>query len=965
MNQELPDGLREYIRSKDKKLADRADRFWEISKPIIERQNRVDSNENGYLHVETVERNGWRLIKDSGKVSEFNVCELFILSCGACCHDFDKGLFDSLPKGVCHGEASGEFLTQENKIFLQNFHESVAIEKIIGIHDFKTPPFQEELEKIHRTFSLSTGSIKLQMLAVILKAADILHTDSSRIPPIGINSSRLDNDQKKKNLAREAISGWDIDGTRIVIQATPQTSEHLSALEGCIAYIKETEWPTVRGKLSDYGFPFDLEFKIDRSKCGEPKSSDKDSDKTEQPGGTYSQGNFVFNVPYKEKGNKVVGRETALQKLRKQLTDTLGTAIGQTASFLGMGGLGKTQLAVEYAYRYRGSYPNGVIWINADQDIDSQLIQISKKGDWIAPESEHKIILDTAHRRLTTYSDCLIVFDNVEKYEVIEPYLPETQATPHLILTSHEPVPGFEPIDIDILNDDDSLDLLMMESGRDYDSLSFEEKDAAKRTVKELGGLPLAIEIAGAYLKYSQSISIENYLAILKDSPSSALAGKMFKGYTAHESDLYRTLKVSESIFEHAPLLKEILDVLTWSGSSFMGLSLLSAILDVPESKLYMPLSSGTTLRILRKGEAQNRYEIHRLLRTVRQEEFSLMNNLEWAEAVCTRIGTWFETRREDFTNLSCYESEIDHLKQWEENAEKINSNQNARLLWLQAYPSYHWGKYKNSCHILESALELYEKKTNDDIALKAHIISDIGIVTSFLGNYKKALEFQGCALEIREKQLGPEHPDTVNSLNNIGGTYGALGEHRKALEFKERALKIAEKQFGPEHPDTATSLNNIGGTYGALGEHRKALEFQERALKINEKQLGPEHPNTANSLNNIGGTYGELGEHRKALEFKERALKIREKQLGPEHPDTANSLNNVISSCLKINRFNVAYTILDHYLAVLPKTHLEYNYFESLKVYIDKKSVKSGFRPPSAIQTNKKKKKGKSKKKR
>ncbi len=150
MNKELPKKLRDYIRAIDKVLADRADTFWRISQPILDRQNRVNSNENGYPHVERVEHNSWRLIKDADKVSEFNVSELFILSCGACCHDFDKGLFNSLPEGQNHGEASGEFLNEEYRVFLQNFHESVAIKKIIGIHDLKNPRFEEELEKINK-----------------------------------------------------------------------------------------------------------------------------------------------------------------------------------------------------------------------------------------------------------------------------------------------------------------------------------------------------------------------------------------------------------------------------------------------------------------------------------------------------------------------------------------------------------------------------------------------------------------------------------------------------------------------------------------------------------------------------------------------------------------------------------------------------------------------------------------------
>ncbi|MBW2663751.1 MAG: tetratricopeptide repeat protein [Deltaproteobacteria bacterium] len=503
----------------------------------------------------------------------------------------------------------------------------------------------------------------------------------------------------------------------------------------------------------------------------------------------------------------------------------------------------------------------------------------------------------------------------------------------------------------------------MMESGKNLDSLSPEEKNAGNEIAKELGGLPLAIELAGAYLKYLSSFSFVKYLSVLKESPTSAMPGEMMSSFTEHESDLYRTLKVSESVFEKEPLLKDILDVLTWSESSFMGTSLLSATLEVNENDLFCPLSFGTELRILRKDEDQDRYEMHRLLRKVRQEEFTLEKNCEWAENICRRIGSWFEERREEFTHLAEYESEIDNLKQWQENAKEIESSQASRLLWLQAYPSYHWGKYHATFELVKTALDLYERRSEENPELKANILNDIGSVYAFLGKHRKALEFKERALEICEKQLGLDHPDTASSLNNVGATYGKLGKHRKALEFKERALEIREKQLGPDHPDTALSLNNVGATYGELGKHRKALEFQERALEIWEKQLGPDHPATASSLNNVGVTYGELGKHRKALEFKERALEIREKQLGPDHPATASSLNNVIFSLLDVKDFIGAYKLLSKYLKIISKKHPRYEYFVSLRSHIDRESKKSGFRSPSSIKSKKNKKKRKSKK--
>src|SRR5262249_38531047 len=131
-------------------------------------------------------------------------------------------------------------------------------------------------------------------------------------------------------------------------------------------------------------------------------------------GATYQLAGPVFSVPFKAKGDRVIGRAGVVEAVRRRLVAGHLTAVGQTAAFQGLGGLGKPQLAVEYAHRYRGEYPNGVVWLDADRDIEAQLTQLAVEAGWIAPESEHKVKLAVARQRLRTYSDCLIVFDNVE-----------------------------------------------------------------------------------------------------------------------------------------------------------------------------------------------------------------------------------------------------------------------------------------------------------------------------------------------------------------------------------------------------------------------------------------------------------------------------------------------------------------------------------------------------------------------
>ncbi|MCP4217961.1 MAG: hypothetical protein GY765_25180, partial [bacterium] len=347
-------------------------------------------------------------------------------------------------------------------------------------------------------------------------------------------------------------------------------------------------------------------------------------------GHKYNLKNPAFNVPYSEKGAGMVGREEVLQKVHDQLSAGKRTAIGHTAAFQGLGGLGKTQLAVEFAHRFRSQYSGGVIWIQADADIDAQLIRLAKEAQWIAPETEHAVILQVAKRHLNEITDCLVVFDNVESREDIEPYLPKAEATTHLLLTSRTPQRGFQPIDIDLLDETLSLELLLKESRRERETLAADELEAAQKIAVSFAGLPLAIEIAGAYLSHIPACSFANYQAMMDTNLKAAMNGDFFDGFTRHESNLFVTLQVSRGLLEKAPLLEDILDILAWSGNTFMGISLLAAILDKKEGELYHALGLGVTLHLLQKAPEADRYDIHRLVRSVRREKSPISEREDW-----------------------------------------------------------------------------------------------------------------------------------------------------------------------------------------------------------------------------------------------------------------------------------------------------------------------------------------------
>jgi tetratricopeptide (TPR) repeat protein len=632
----------------------------------------------------------------------------------------------------------------------------------------------------------------------------------------------------------------------------------------------------------------------------------------------YSPSKYVFSVPFREKGNQVIGREASLQAVRKQLTEGHHTAIGQTAAFQGLGGLGKTQLAVEYAYRFKDSYPNGVIWLNADQDIDAQLTELAEKARWIAPESEHKYKLDIARHRLRTYSDCLIIFDNLENPQAIEDYLPEPQANPHILVTSRRDQPDFNPVDLYPLDKTLSFDLLLQEAGRK--PVVEEEERAAHEIAGDLDGLPLALELAGAYLRH-RPISWQQYRDLLRHSLKTAFLPGKLSTFTKHETDLYSTLKINEVIFDEAPKLKEILDLLTWSGTAPMGESLMCALLNIDNPlELTNAFGLGTALRLLQKTPDVNSYSIHRLVGEVRREEIPLQEHQDWVGDICQRIGDWFEERREDFSQLFRFESEIDHLQAWQENARQYAPRHSSRMIWLQAYPSYHQGHYQETKKWVEKALELFEKENESDLKLKAHLFNDLGFC------------------------------------------YGSLGDYKRDLEYAEKALEIRHELFGEQHPDTAASLSNIGAAYGQLGDYKRGLEYAEKALEIRRAIFGERHPDTAKSFGNVGVIYGNLGDSERGLECLEKALKLRRELLGDKHPETIHSVSNLVKLLINLDDRHQAFQLLKQFLSQLPKGHIRYDELKKLEHNLLSQTIRPGFRQPS-IKTQGRKQKRKKKK--
>ena len=178
----------------------------------------------------------------------------------------------------------------------------------------------------------------------------------------------------------------------------------------------------------------------------------------------------------------------------------------------------------------------------------------------------------------------------------------------------------------------------------------------------------------------------------------------------------------------------------------------------------------------------------------------------------------------------------------------------------------------KNDLKTLEAYKDIFISsadallKNEDEISVG--YVSDIACVLCDLAYYSESLCYYMKVLAIQEKVLPENHPAIAMEYNNVGSAYGELGDHKKALEYQLKALSIIEKVLPENHPDIAALYNNVGFAYGNLGDHQKELEYYLKSLAIQEKVLPENHPSIATSYSNLGVVYMDLKEYKKALQY-------------------------------------------------------------------------------------------------
>jgi tetratricopeptide (TPR) repeat protein len=618
----------------------------------------------------------------------------------------------------------------------------------------------------------------------------------------------------------------------------------------------------------------------------------------------------IWNVPY-ARNPYFTGREELLTQLAETLRTEKIMSVAQPQAISGLGGIGKTQLALEYAYRYRQNY-EAVFWVMADgrEALMAGYTDIARLVG-LAQHTEHdqSLTILAVKQWLQRHVNWLLILDNADELAMVREFLPSAPSG-HIILTTRAFSMGSlaERLEVKTLIAQEGVLFLLLRAGLIRPDSTLQEVPVhditqAHAIVEMLGGLPLALDQAGAYIQET-GCSLQDYVQLYMSHRAELLAsrGSLVE---SHPEPVATTWALAfEKITISNPAAVELLQLCAFlapddipeeliiDGSPDLSPTLTSLV----KQPIAWNMAIATLLMysLIRRNSSRKTLSTHRLVQAILLETMDEVIACQWAERAVRIVNrafpsgefeTWPQCDRMLPHALRCADW-IDHYH--------LFFPEVIHLLNRTGYYLSERAHYREAEVLWRRALAMSEQLLGSEHLDTATSLNNLAQLYYLQGKYAEAEPLYLKSLAIREHQLDPEYPEIAISLNNLAELYRNQGKYTEAESLLVRALAIHETHLGAEHTTNALSLNNLAGLYKSLGKYEQAKPLYIRALSIREQQLGTNHPDTASSLNNLAELYRDQGKYTEAEPLLKRALMIYEQQLGPQHPDTAQSLNNL-----------------------------------------------------------------------
>ena len=539
----------------------------------------------------------------------------------------------------------------------------------------------------------------------------------------------------------------------------------------------------------------------------------------------------------------LAGREELLMALDARLSVGDGPA-PRTVVLSGLGGAGKTSVAVEYAHRHLDQV--GVAWQFAAQDatvlaagfggLAAQLGAVAGADARDPVASVHAVLARFA-------APWLLIFDNAADSASVAAFLPPA-GPGQLVITSQNPNWPDQVLDVPVLDPDVAAGFLVSRAG---DS----DWRAARDLAGLLGGLPLALEQAAAYTQAAME-TLAGYLALFRQLRAGVLARGEPAGYGKTVASTWAL--AFDRLEQTAPGAVGLLRLLAFCAPEAIPMRQLlqprpelagrlgGEVLPILAPLLEDPLAASDAITALRRYSlvtpaTGGSVSVHRLVQAVTADQMPAELARQWQQAAAALI----EAAIPDDTGQP---------ETWK---------------------------------VCAALLPHAQAALADDSAGMARIAHYLG----WSGSYAAARHLQRRVLNAREQVLGPEHPDTLTARHELAYWTGQAGDHAAGRDLLAGLLPVLERVFGPEHQQTLITRSDLAGWTGEAGDAAAARDQYAELLPMEERVFGPKDPHTLHGQADLARMTGLAGDPAAARDLFADLLPVREQVLGPEHQQT------------------------------------------------------------------------------
>jgi hypothetical protein len=581
----------------------------------------------------------------------------------------------------------------------------------------------------------------------------------------------------------------------------------------------------------------------------------------------------------------LAGREELLSEVDARLAGAEGAG-PRVVALCGLGGAGKTSVAVEYAHRHLGEV--AVAWQLPAEDpavlaagFGELAVQLgaAEGGDLVA--AVHGVLAAGP-------SKWLLVFDNAPDRASVAPFVPPAGPGRVLITSRDQIWPGGQALEVPVLETEVAAEFL---AGRTGDA----DRRAAMELAVVLGGLPLALEQAGAYVQASVD-NLAGYLAAFQQRRADLLARGQPTGYP---DTVATTWKLAfEDVQRSAPGAAGLLRLLAFCAPEAIPLRLLlqplpelagqfgEQVAPVLAPLLEDPLAAGDAVAALRRYSlisppADGAVSVHRLVQAVTCDQMPAGLASQWRQAAAALIEAAIPADPEEPAAWPVCAALLPH-------AQAVLDLTSDGMRRIAMYLG-HSGNYPAARDLFQAIADAHREYdahgSEDPDTMTARY--ELALWTGQAGDPAAARDQYAALLPVEDRVLGPEHPDTLVARRELADWTGMAGDPAAARDQLAALLPVLQRVRGPEHTDTLVALHELAYWTGKAGDPAAARDQLAALQPVLERVRGPQHPDTLTHRAALADRYGEAGDPAAARDQFAALLPVLERVLGPEHPET------------------------------------------------------------------------------